>query len=248
MLSTELSHMRFNRARETFLSMADLADRLAAKLAESGRSSRSVALAIGRNTNVVNDIINRKSRSPRADTLEKLARELNCTVEWLMSGGGESGTPPPSARPAPDAPPIPTRSAMPLDVPVLGTAAGSGDGAIQMEGGAIDHVRRPPALSNARDIYAIYVEGDSMEPKYAPGTLVYCSPHKPARIGDDVVVQVQMGEGQDAPVVAFVKALEKRAGLNWVFRQYNPARADVTYEGRIVGVHRIYTTNELFGV
>lgn len=190
-----------------------------------------------------------RSKNPRADTIEKLAQALECRVEWLLTGEGAiaplaSST----ARPAPDAPPVPIRSSMPMDVPVLGTAAGSGDGAIQMDGGAIDQVRRPPGLSNARDVYAIYVEGESMEPRFAPGALVYVSPHKPPRIGDDVVVQVQLGEGQDAPVLAYVKSLERRRGLEWVFRQYNPPRNDVTYEGRIIGVHRIYTVNELFGV
>lgn len=236
--------------------IADMTDslinRIDERLGKLGLSRAAASKLAGINVNAIRAIAEGRAKNPRRDTLEKLAKVLECRVEWLMFGAGEVSTAPalpsPTARPAPDAPGIPPRSAMPLDVPVLGTAAGSGDGAIQMDGGPIDHVRRPPALSNARDVYAIYVDGDSMEPKYAPGALVYCSPHKPPRIGDDVVVQVQLGEGQDAPVLAYVKTLEKRQGLAWVFRQFNPPRNDVTYSGRIVGVHRIYTVNELFGV
>ena len=65
------------------------------------------------------------------------------------------------------------------------------EGAFQLESGPIDYVARPVALLEARDIYAIYVEGTSMEPEHRPGDLRFVHPHKPARFGDSVIVQMQ---------------------------------------------------------
>jgi len=140
------------------------------------------------------------------------------------------------------------RSEMPANVPVMGTAAGSLlSGAFQLQGGVIDYVRRPPALSGARDIYALYVEGSSMEPRYFPGELVYVNPHKPPRIGDTVIVQE--GNGDASNISASIGVLHKRANGVVILRKYNPPNAEFNIDQtRISAIHRVLTPNELFGV
>lgn len=143
--------------------------------------------------------------------------------------------------------PVPARHALPHDVPVLGTAAGShAEGAFQLDSAPIDYVRRPPGLVNARDIYALYIVGDSMEPKYSAGDLVFVHPGRPARIGDAVVVQFVRGAQSD--VQAMVAALHKHAGTEVELQKYNPP-AIISLTGcEVHAIHRILTNNDLFGL
>ena len=244
---------------DTIAHMPDsMIDRIDERLAALGMTRSAASIAAGLNAHAIRAIAEGRSRNPRRDTIEKLATVLNCSTEWLMfgdpNGGAGSSTHRHLAedqatfRPANQGPALPPRETMPKDVPVLGTAAGSDDGAIQMGAGEIDTVRRPPGLRNARDLYAVYVEGDSMEPRYSAGDLVYVSPHKPVRIGDDVVVQVASGDGQDIEIVDYVKKLKTRRGEHWVFEQFNPPSENIRWDGRVKDVHRIYRVNEIFGV
>ncbi|WP_416897656.1 MAG: hypothetical protein ACMVY4_19685 [Minwuia sp.] len=120
---------------------------------------RASMLAAGR-PEIIRNIRRGLSRNPRRDTLEKLANVLDCSFEWLATGRGTMA-PPEQALSAEDAPGMPPREQMPADIPVMGTAAGSLTGAFQLESDTpIDHVRRPPGIATAVDVYAIYVVGE----------------------------------------------------------------------------------------
>lgn len=70
--------------------MADppsLSETLTALMREKGTNPTALAAAIGRNKTAVRDIMIGKSRNPRRDTLEKLAKELDVPVERLISAG-----------------------------------------------------------------------------------------------------------------------------------------------------------------
>ena len=187
-----------------------------------------------------------KNVLPRMDTLAVLAPVLETTAAWLMYGV-DTPTLTGDATPAVQAPPLPARNTMPLDVPVMGTAAGSlARGAFQLEGGVVDYVRRPPALIGARDIYALYVEGSSMEPQYFPGDLIYVNPHKPPRIGDIVVVQCRNGE--HTPEEASLGIYRKRTERAITIGKRNPVAEIDLSRDHVKEIHRVLTTNELFGV
>jgi len=69
-----------------------------------------------------------------------------------------------------------------FDIPVMGTARGGSEGSFLLNmGEAIDWVRRPPALEGKVGLYAIYVEGDSMSPRFYAGERVLVSSKKPPR-------------------------------------------------------------------
>ncbi len=56
------------------------------------------------------------------------------------------------------------------------------------EDGPIGYTPRPANLNGVRDAYAIYMIGDSMEPRYEQGWLLHVNPFKPPTRGRDVVV------------------------------------------------------------
>ena len=136
---------------------------------------------------------------------------------------------------------------LPKDVPVLGTAAGSHvGGAFQISGGAIDYVRRPPGLIGARDVYGLYVEGTSMEPQFFPGDLVYVHPHRPARVGDPIVVQTRLSH--DADIEATIGIYRKQTEKHLVIQKHNPAAEVQILRNAGLSFHRIMRNNELYGV
>ena len=137
----------------------------------------------------------------------------------------------------------PASAAMTLDVPILGVAAGSAIGAFRIGTDPIGYVARPPALAHVADAYAVYVENESMIPLHNPGDLRFVHPHKPARNGESVILQV---EGADREAQAYIKIFEKRAGEWVICRQTHPA-AEVKFAAKqIRAMHRVMTLNELF--
>jgi phage repressor protein C with HTH and peptisase S24 domain len=219
------------------------------RLEELGKTPRGASLEVSDNADLIRNILVGKSQNPRSDTIEKLARALELPAEQVLAATADresrpTSTPVAEVRPAPvELPPL---QRMPSDVPVMGTAAGSATGAFQFEGGVIDYVRRPPALTGAKDIYAIFIQGDSMDPEHPPGALRFVNPHRPPSIGDTIVIQVR--EAENEPMQAFIKRLEKRTEASVITSQLNPP-GNITFARKtILAVHKVLTVNDLFGV
>lgn len=226
-----------------------LIDRLHLLLLKTGKTAQRVSIEATGAKDTVRKILDGTTKNPRIDTLYKIAKALDTTPQFLLGETDESGALVVEAPKgsAPIAPPLPDRNAMPLDVPVMGTAAGSlARGAFQLEGGVVDYVRRPPALIGARGIYALYVEGSSMEPQYFPGDLIYVNPHKPPRIGDIVVVQCRNGE--HTPEEASLGIYRKRTERAITIGKRNPVAEIELARDHVKDIHRVLTMNELFGV
>ncbi|MBD8556879.1 helix-turn-helix transcriptional regulator [Rhizobium sp. CFBP 8762] len=225
-----------------------LINRLNSLMKENGISANRLSIQATGARDTVRKILDGTTKNPRVDTVSKLASVLGTTSQYLT---GEDGTPEQvntilqnSTR---EIPTLPSRVTMPLDIPVMGTAAGSHTrGAFQFEGGIVDYVRRPPALTEARDIYALFVEGTSMEPQYHPGDLIYVNPRKPPRAGDIVVVECKNGDHE--PHEASIGIYRRRTEKAIVIGKHNPP-AEIEIKCDIVkGIHRVLTINELFGV
>lgn len=228
-----------------------LIQRINQRLAIVGKSAQRVSVEATGAKETLRKILDGTTKSPRIDTLLKIAAALDTSVEWLM---GQTEDPAPTATTKPIASdvrsaelPLPGRSEMPKDVPVLGTAAGSHlRGAFQLSSDPIDYVRRPPALVGTKDIYSLYVEGSSMEPQFWPGDLVYIHPHKPARIGDAVVVQCR--NGTEGTLEATIGIYLRRTAEVLVIRKHNPPAEVEIKRDIILAHHKVLTLNELFGV
>ncbi len=242
-----------------------LHERIKQRIRELGITDEAASLRVGTDRSYFRKLFDRPNSHPRADTLLRIALALETDQAWLLGGSPETSQPDMTLHGADGSttlaqvkryaaesgnttlPPPPSRAEMPLDVPIMGTAAGSHiGGAFKLEGGIVDYVRRPPALVGAKEIYGLYVEGTSMEPQYFPGDLIYVHPHRPARLGDIVVVQCRNGE--HAPDEASLGVYRKKTERVLVLGKRNPA-ADVEIpRERVVAIHRVLTVNELFGV
>ncbi len=225
----------------------DLKSRVRERLKALDKTPRAASVDAGLHPDTIRNVLRERSVKPRADSLAKLARALECSVDWLIDAGAPAA---PAAAPPPfglwETPTPPARAEMPRDVPVLGTAAGSARGAFQLDTAAIDYVRRPPGIGASRDIYALYVVGASMSPRFEEGELIYVSERRPARVGDYVVVQTV--DPDDGTVQAWVKRLARRTDTALLLEQFNP-QAEIRLDGaRVRAVHRILTLNELFGI
>lgn len=151
----------------------------------------------------------------------------------------------PAIRSYADTPPVEgVMRDLPRDLPVYGTAAGSHDrGAFQLVGGVVDYVMRPPALMGARNAYALYVENDSMAPEHNHGDLRFIHPDRPVRPGDSVIVQTQ---DPDGAIAATIGHLVRRSRHAVTIGKLNPP-AEIELDA-VTAVHKVLTTNELFGV
>jgi phage repressor protein C with HTH and peptisase S24 domain len=113
----------------------------------------------------------------------------------------------------PAAPSTSTRSA---DlIPIRSAGRGGADQAMFLEDGPIGYTSRPSNLAGVRAAYAIYMIGDSMDPRYEQGWLLHVNPFKPPTRGRDVVVYKK---GQAVLIKQFVGW----EGDTLVLRQLNP--------------------------
>ena len=109
----------------------------------------------------------------------------------------------------------------PARVPVYGYAAGSEDigkkdsGLNLANGEIIDWVHWHPVGNGAKNIFAIYVFSDSMEPRYFRGELVYVHQTRPAEANRDCVIRMRNGD-------AYVKQLVRLSDKTLRVRQFNP--------------------------
>ena len=194
-----------------------------------------------------------KTEGPGARTFDEgYARRYGAAFgvswSWLLTGDGH-----PDA--APDEPStvttdpvaVPRFGEMPKTVPVYGTVVGGVEGDFEFNGEVVDMVRRPPGIASTKGVFALYVNGDSMEPRYRAGALIYLNPSRPARPGDDVVIEL-FSTNNDGGGAAYIKTLRGRTSLALVCEQYNPAKTVEYPLAKVKAVYRVMTLEELLGV
>jgi phage repressor protein C with HTH and peptisase S24 domain len=229
-----------------------LIDRINERLSSLNLSPRAASLLVGTNPDLVRGILRAGAdANPTTETLAKIAQALQTTPAWLR--GETEQRPPligmPEAIRADRAAPL--RDSMPKDLPVWGSAAGSVvhnnvEGFHVFTGEPVDYVRRPPALANVRDAYAIYVTGDSMAPLHNNGDLRFVHPHRPASPGDSVILQTKNWEHD--PGQGYIKIFRRRKADTIVLEQLNPAATLAVPVTVVTSMHRVMTLNDLFGV
>lgn len=236
-----------------------IASRVRSQLDARGLSVRGAAKLAGLPESTIRNILDGITDSPRGVTMTKLAALFGVSEQWLMTGGGVAATHPayvdepnrsparavPNVRLVPDSA-LPPDFNLPKDLQLLGTAAGSeiGRGAFQLSSDVVEYVRRPPGLLGVRDAYALYVEGESMSPRFEPGDMIFVHPHRKALVGDYIVIQEpdhRTGETQ-----AFVKRLVKVTPTVLRVKQFNP---DATFDFAIrpgLVWHKVLTDGDLY--
>ncbi len=137
-------------------------------------------------------------------------------------------------------------SGLARDVPVLGVAVGGEDADFQFNGETIDRVRRPVGIAGQQGVYALYVVGTSMEPKYEEGDLIYVSTTRPPMIGDYVVIELH-SETVDGIGKGYIKRLKSRNSSKIICTQHNPPKEVTFARNRVKAFHRVIPWNELLG-
>ena len=211
------------------------------------------AIKAGKSRGYLSELKQKGSR-PRIDTLQNIMGVIGKTVADLE----------PDRMPAPavEAREVPKRFTpldLERDIPVYGTAQGAmlrvrydGQAAeieqtvLELE--AIDYKRRPPALAQNRRVYALYITGESMRPRYREGDLVYVDSRRPPDIGDDVIVQLvgEKTEDFDGEVQhVLVKTLVRRTADFYELEQYRPETVFRIPKAKVQAIHRVIPLSEL---
>ena len=142
---------------------------------------------------------------------------------------------------------LPASNTLIRDLPVYGIAVGGKEEEFSFNGSVVDYVRRPPSLMKINNAFGVYVTGDSMSPRFENGDLVFVHPGRPAKPGNDVIVELHGEHG--APGPCYIKRLVRRTDNQIVLAQFNPPRGDITIDAaRIKAVYRILTAAEIMGV
>jgi phage repressor protein C with HTH and peptisase S24 domain len=228
-----------------------LIDRIDKRLEALGITERSASLDATGKPDTIRNI--RRGKEPGAEKVIALARVLQCPVEWLLAGEGPLPGPvtgPPAVMTpnvvfAPEVR-VPVASEMPRDLPVRGIAAcSSGDGAFQVGADVVDWVRRPPLFNGVPEAYALYMSGDSMEPRLFHGDLVMVHPFRPVRPGDLAIFVLK--DAADEPEYSFCKVFQSDRGGIVTVEQYNPRMTREFPRDRIIARHRVMELRDLFG-
>ena len=122
-------------------------------------------------------------------------------------------------------------------IPAYGQAVGGRDGEFILNGNRIVDVLAPPSLQGVPDAYAVYVVGDSMEPRYFAGEAVFVNPRLPVRRGDFVVAQIAVADGE--PPHAYIKRFVARDARLLRLEQFNPRKTLEFAVRSVISVHRI---------
>lgn len=137
----------------------------------------------------------------------------------------------------------------PRNVPVYGTGSGGdGRGDFTLNGQIIDHAPRPPGIANRKDVYVVYLVGDSVSPAYEEGSPIYVDPHRRPAPRDYVFVELR-GEIEGEAGQAFVKRFVRRGGGKLYLEQHKPeGPVPPINEADVVRVHRVIPWPELIGI
>lgn len=139
-----------------------------------------------------------------------------------------------------------SRSSMPMDVPVLGVAVGGSDGHFLLNGEVIDYIRRPSGIMKTRDVFAIYVVGSSMSPRFEEGEPVYLTKGRVPSIGDYVVVVLR--ESVDGLSKAIIKRLIRRTPSFVTLEQFNPPQELRIDSDEVKEMYRVIPWAEVLGI
>jgi hypothetical protein len=236
-------------------------ERLTSLIEKSDLSPRAISLLATQDKNP--DLIRKAFDNraiPQTTSVHALARVLGVTPQYLL---GESDSPAPATEAVVADRAVSFRhGGAGMDLPIYGTALGhdlrfDGDGTLLVEQTMLEltepirHVQRPAGLAGAKTAYAVYIQGDSMSPRYEPGELAVVDPRKPPSPGDDVIVQLIGDEertGEATPVAcALIKRLVRRSASYIELRQFNPPLTFRVEMDRVVSVHRVMPIGDLLG-
>lgn len=224
--------------------------RIKERLDALGLSEREASLEATGSAGTIRNIRLGKSEDPRYSTLEKLAKVMKVTPQWLQTGDDNAqlieGDGDVALIPGLDRPKLLTGA---QSLPILGTAMGSiiheNFEGFRFDGAELGFTGRPPILANVPDAYALIVMGDSMYPMHPPGERRLVNPRWPTAPGNTVVVITKLWE--DDPGQAYIKILRRRTQQSIVLEQLNPPATIEIPTRYVAGIHYVLSYDDLLG-
>ncbi|WP_454813817.1 XRE family transcriptional regulator [Labrys neptuniae] len=203
----------------------------------AGMTQQVAADALGISKSAVSQW-ERNQTEPSTENLREAAKIYQVLLHWLMEGGSAIRDPSAIAATAGEGrrPPLPPRQVLPAPnasqiipiagdgrgaLPILGLARGGIEGRFLFNGQVVDYRPMPSELANVPDAYGVYVDGESMKPRWKPGELLLIHPHLPPRREDDVLVQV-FPDDEHAPPEGYVKEFRAWTPKKLILWQWNP--------------------------
>lgn len=165
--------------------------------------------------------------APLARRIPQIAAALGVDVATLLTGA-DGRAPTPASKP-------PTG-----DVPVLALKRNGPAGAFTI-GDVVAGAPRLPRITSSRDVFAVYAPTDVLAPWRQVGELVYFDPHRPAKRGDRVLVELA-GEGRPA-AIGELEEPSKSGAIR--IRTYNPSMVHQFDAAKVLRVIRAIEWPEL---
>lgn len=106
-----------------------------------------------------------------------------------------------------------------------------------MDGRVIGWTFCPPGFDDVDRIYASYINGNTMFPRYKTGEVVWMHPNKPPKAGDDVFLQIQ-GDGEEPPLGIAREFIAWDGDTLSVF-QHNPPQNTTFQKHEVLAMHVI---------
>jgi phage repressor protein C with HTH and peptisase S24 domain len=128
-------------------------------------------------------------------------------------------------------------------IPVYGTAVAGRDGRFDLNGEIIERIPAPPGLGEISGAYAVYVVGDSMEPRYEAGETVFVHPRKPVKRRDYVIIQV-IHDGDEGRIDGYIKRLLSISDDTVLCEQLNPPKQIKFPREKVLAIHKIVLGGE----
>jgi phage repressor protein C with HTH and peptisase S24 domain len=125
----------------------------------------------------------------------------------------------------------------PRDLPVMGTVEGGSGNVYFNEGEAKEYIIRPPALTGVSNAFALYVHGESMEPRYYAGEVLYVNPNRPLTKGCFVAVET-------TDKMSLIKQFVRRNDDLLVLTQFNPPKEIRIPVAQVKHIYRITGSGE----
>jgi phage repressor protein C with HTH and peptisase S24 domain len=124
------------------------------------------------------------------------------------------------------------------DLPVHSAFREGADGFWFVEGDAKEFVERPANLRGVANAFALYADGESMQPRYFAGELLFVNPNRPITPNCFVAVELTDGRGQ-------VRQFLRRTHDGIFLRRLNPDQEQRLPAVEVKRMYRITGSTEL---
>jgi phage repressor protein C with HTH and peptisase S24 domain len=174
----------------------------------------------------------------------RLARAYNLHAVVAGTGEDRDTDEPSNVREAPQLRPDLDRNE-PNRIPVYGTTRGGSEGTFELNtGDVIEWRSRPPQLKDKGEIFGLYVEGDSMAPRYEDGELVLVYRKRPVVPGRDIVIQMKIHADGENPR-SYLKRLVSKNSEAITVEQFNPPKKRTIKMSEVESLHLVLDRSEM---